>query len=365
MSLNPAPQKVAESTESDHLLLSYVRAPDDVEAGRQLSLLIAFHDNIIKRTIRGKLGLHPSKTERAGSAEDYDEVYSDTLLRLIDRLHSLRKAPNQLFIRDLSSYLTAIARNCCDEFLRRKYPQRHLLKKRLRYLLTHSPGICLWRREDGEWICGWEAWKPMPQSSHVKTNKPPVLTGIPDHRPPVGGRAETEDPGALGNRARQLRRVLDSIFHDLNRPVGLDELVGLVAETLGITDGLSFVASENSIVDQRTDAASELILNSRVSALWDEICSLPLRQRIALLFNLRDSRGRSAIGLFPLLNVASMERIADALEMPAQELAGLWNRLPMEDAMVAKHLGITRQQVINLRKSARQRLANRTRSFCR
>ena len=43
----------------------------------------------------------------------------------------------------------------------------------------------------------------------------------------------------------------------------------------------------------------------------------------------------------------------------AEELAGMWNSLPLDDRGIAERLGITRQQVINLRKSARARLARR------
>jgi len=45
--------------------------------------------------------------------------------------------------------------------------------------------------------------------------------------------------------------------------------------------------------------------------------------------------------------------------MPVERLASLWNKLPLQDADIALLLGITRQQVINLRKSARERLARR------
>jgi hypothetical protein len=45
--------------------------------------------------------------------------------------------------------------------------------------------------------------------------------------------------------------------------------------------------------------------------------------------------------------------------MPVERLASLWNDLPIEDVEIAEHLGVTRQQVINLRKVARERLARR------
>jgi hypothetical protein len=43
-------------------------------------------------------------------------------------------------------------------------------------------------------------------------------------------------------------------------------------------------------------------------------------------------------------------------------LAALWNDLPLPDNALALRLGSPRQQVINLRMSARKRLANRLRS---
>jgi hypothetical protein len=49
--------------------------------------------------------------------------------------------------------------------------------------------------------------------------------------------------------------------------------------------------------------------------------------------------------------------------MTAEGLAGLWNDLPLEDSKIGELLGLTRQQVINARKSGRERLARRLRGF--
>src|SRR5215471_11222959 len=361
MSLKSAPLLVEEPAESDELLFAYIRARDEVEARKKLSELISNNDHIIRGTISGKLGVHCPASRQSHENDDYDDVYADTLLRLIDRLHSLRGGREELPIRNFSSYLAAIARNSCEEFLRRKYPQRHRLKKRLRYVLTHSAGLSLWRESDGEWTCGHDSWKPSLDSLHTSGGSG-FLTGISDEVATSKRRGGLQIAGGASSTA-ELRRVLDSIFKTVNKPIGLDDLVGMVGEALGIGDGQHLAAVETTVADPRVDTTSELILSNRVKALWDEICRLPLRQRIALLFNLRDTRGRSAIGLFPLLNVASMEKIATVLEMPTCELASIWNQLPMEDMAISQRLGITRQQVINLRKSARQRLANRARSL--
>ncbi len=43
--------------------------------------------------------------------------------------------------------------------------------------------------------------------------------------------------------------------------------------------------------------------------------------------------------------------------------AELWNQLPLDDAAIAELLDLTRQHVVNLRKSARKRLTRRLKGF--
>lgn len=45
--------------------------------------------------------------------------------------------------------------------------------------------------------------------------------------------------------------------------------------------------------------------------------------------------------------------------MSLEELAEVWPTLPLSDALIAKRLNATRQQVIDLRRSARKRLERR------
>jgi hypothetical protein len=97
--------------------------------------------------------------------------------------------------------------------------------------------------------------------------------------------------------------------------------------------------------------------------LWEEVQLLPLAQRTALLLNLRDASGAGCLALFPAVGVANLRQLAAVLELPLEEFAALWNQLPLEDAAIAKLLKLTRQQVINLRKTARERLARRLRGF--
>jgi hypothetical protein len=98
---------------------------------------------------------------------------------------------------------------------------------------------------------------------------------------------------------------------------------------------------------------------AEIGQLWAEIGQLRLGQRTALLLNLRVAGDGNGLDLLRRIGVATPRRIAEALEMPAEELAELWNDLPLDDHAIAQRLGVTRQQVINLRKAARERLERR------
>jgi len=90
---------------------------------------------------------------------------------------------------------------------------------------------------------------------------------------------------------------------------------------------------------------------------------LPRNQRAALLLNLKETSGFGCITLFPATGIASVRQLAAAVEMTPESFAELWNDLPLEDAKIAELLGLTRQQVINARKSGRERLTRRLRGF--
>jgi hypothetical protein len=93
--------------------------------------------------------------------------------------------------------------------------------------------------------------------------------------------------------------------------------------------------------------------------IWREIRQLPRRQRVALLLNLRNPHGINIITLLPATGIATFEQIAQTLEIPTTEFEQLWADLPLDDLHIAAYLGATRQQVINLRKTARERLLKR------
>ena len=149
------------------------------------------------------------------------------------------------------------------------------------------------------------------------------------------------------------------------RPIDLSRLTALVAEITGSREPSWVTPSANCEEeipglppDPAPSAAMRLELRQRVERLWTEVLLLSARHRNALLLSARAPSG-AAVWLVVDLGVASFREVAGALETTPQELAELWNRLPLEDLEIAARLGLDRQQVINLRSTARERLARR------
>jgi hypothetical protein len=151
------------------------------------------------------------------------------------------------------------------------------------------------------------------------------------------------------------------VFNRLGAPVELNDLVGIVADLWGVRDRAGAEVDEEALTSPaEPNAISRSVeLKQWLAHLWREVACLPIAQRHALLLNLREEGGGAALMLVPIAGVASIREIARILEMPEAELAALWKDLPIDDLAIAARLGVNRQQVINLRKSARARLTRR------
>jgi len=183
-------------------------------------------------------------------------------------------------------------------------------------------------------------------------------------------RARLARPAGAGSRpaVAQLLELVGSLLKRLQGPCRFDDLAAGIADIQGLPGGWTGPEAEGarhseaeSLADPGPTPAEAAEQRDFLERLWAEVRLLPLGQRWALLLNLRDAEGRGMIGLFPVTGVASMAEIATALEMPAERLAASWPDLPRDDAWIAAELGMTRRQVINLRKCARERLARRMR----
>lgn len=341
----------------DALLEPLLLAAGDEQADEFLSQLISAHaEPVIKGVIRYKLHLN---SHRATQRAEADDLYQEALLRLLTQLRQFRVEPEAHAIADVRGMAAVIAHRTCSGWMRRQFPERHALKNRLHYLLTRQRGLALWQDEDGKFVAGFAAWRGRKQSvSSARLGEMSEGEGLP-----------AQVRLLKGGGQKGLGDALAALFNHVGGPVEFDELVGALAALLGIRDQPLESLAEAEDADALLPAASEpdpaWRLEKRVflQRLWEELQQLPVNQRAALLLNLKDSGGRGCITLFPTTGVATLRQLADALEMSADGFAALWNELPIEDARIAELLGLTRQQVINARKSGRERLARRLKGF--
>lgn len=341
----------------DPALTTFLEAHDECAADQALARLISEEVNpLVKQIVSYKLRAC-SVNGNHGSTNDVEDLCCETLVNLLARLSEIRAHRAQEGIRNFRGYVAVTAYRACYEYLRRKYPQRHSLKNKLRYLLTHQPGFALWETDEGEWMAGLSGWSRVtPAGPHVVSTE--VLrddTRASGHRPT----ALTAAAGA------NLRELLTSVFQRSGRAIELDELVGIVAEAWKIKD--QPFSGENdderatleNIADERRHIDREVDRRMYLERLWTEISRMSPAHCAALLLNLKDAHGASAIELFLITGVASFKQLAGALGRTEEWLATIWNHLPVDDLTIAEYLGVSRQQVINLRKSARQRLTKR------
>lgn len=335
---------------SDVLLSPYLNARSEAESESLLTTLLVEHADPLIRKIIGR------KLNDRFRHQESEDVHGEVVTQLLERLRLCKAASDNVGIQDFRNYVAVTAYNACHEYLRNKYPERRRLKNRLRYLLTHHAAFGLWQTETGNWLGGFGSWitSRMEVASVSKlrqlNDQPEIFASSP-----VSG----ESSGAM------LIDLLTAIFRNVGEPVEFEALVNSVADLQGIKDHSGPTNLEEQEVRLKA-AAQDFVVEteqrSYLRRLWSEIVQLPLRQRIALLLNLTDIN-EGVVMLFPLTGVASIRQIAEALAIPADEFSLLWNDLPLEDAAIAIRLGLTRQGVINLRKSARARLSRRMRSI--
>lgn len=343
---------------TDSLLTPYLCASLESDAETFLTQLLSDHAApIIAAIIRRQLQVYGAGKDNARSQETED-LHSEVVVQLLARLRDSKLQPGGGEIGDFRGYVAVVTFHACHQHLRRKYPQRWRLKNRLRYLLTRREGFALWESAGREWLCGLAEWRGQPQPPARAAGRLRQLR----EQPQILRRT-----GLVSGDAQRagLTELATAIFQAVGVPVEFDELVGVIADLQGVRE--PHVSSrvvkdretdEARLPDPRVSVATEIEQRSYLQLLWSEILQLPQPQRLALLLNLRDAQ-EGVIELLPLAGVASLREIAAALALPAEEFARLWNALPLDDTVIAARLGITRQQVINLRKAARARLGRR------
>ena len=213
----------------------------------------------------------------------------------------------------------------------------------------------------------------------MPTNAPPTIAAFDQVNDPcpvaavgvsLGGNALLRYVEEAGTEAARLVRLAEEVVRTLGAPARLEDVVTLAADALGIVDTPvdAAVTASGEMITPLAPAgiaaeglpADEALDRQRfLERVWSEIGGLPVRQRVALLLNLAGPASQDMLSLMPATGIASWAQIAAALEMDDARLQALVPGLPHDDHTIATLLQVTRRQVINLRKCARERLARR------
>lgn len=338
---------------SDALLLPFLQARDDATAEGLLTQLIQEHaDPIIARILKNKLRVSLNGSQGNEQNQDALDIASELRATLIADLRAVQQHPDQKSITSFPDYVAHKTYSACADYFREKNPRRWRLKNLLRYQLNQNPQFALWKAENNRWYAGLREWRGT-TGDHDSSKPLPSCSIVLEMFPQKHG--QDVPPFEL----------LTRIFERAAQPVEFERLVALTAEFWQITDSPPESVDNPERVPGKESInltpGVDVLLEQRLylETLWTEVCDLPVLQRAALLLNLRDARDGSAIFFIPHLGIASRKQIAEILGLAEEEFSLLWNDLPLDDARIAEMFGVTRQQVINLRKTARERLVRR------
>jgi DNA-directed RNA polymerase specialized sigma24 family protein len=314
-------------------------------------------DPLIRKIIGAKLQVSFNDQHDPSDSDAVADLSQEAIVKLIAYLRMSRENHTDYNIKAFDEFVATVAFNVYNKYLRGKYPQRHKLKRQLYYLLRSRETLALWK-ESYDWIAGLLQWKRVRQAQ----NHSSALDELTEDewnfvKSKLNGQAIARVP---------LDQMLVGLFEWIDHPLEFDLLVKTVSHLLKIKDqpnqnvfGDDNDAKAGNALVVESSELTRVYLHGVLTRLWIEIKDLPIKQRWALLCNLRDKQGVGLINELPPCGIASPQEIARALEITLEELGQLWKQFPLRDAEIGKRLGIDSQKVVNLRKSARERLARR------
>lgn len=315
---------------NDRVLRPFLMADTEEERAAEVERLVMTVVRPVCRDVIRRFSMQEWRIE----PNEEEDIVSTICIRLLRKLQILPQMQEEAIAR-LDLYVEILAKNVLYEYLRKRYPARSRVRNRIRYIASRDPRFAIWPTVLGPAVGLW-AW-----------NGSKVVASAVDVTPSPLMRDERH-PGA----------AIAEVLRALGKPVRLEALVAKCCEWWGVAE----LQRSWDVDDEPVEAPAIQRFETRqtIEVLWREIRDLPRFQRAALLLNLREpGGGRNAIAFFITLGVATIDAVALSVGMTTRELAELWDQLPLDDLTIASRFGLSRQQVINLRKSARRRLARR------
>jgi len=348
--MTPSPNQA--SLDADSLLHQFVTVADPEDAELCMGKLLSNHARpLIRDVLKGKLSSGRSSCKEE-EFKDGEDICQEVLIQLLRRLRALRETRDVSGLTNFRGYVAVSTQNAFYQYIRVKHPVRCKLKNRIRYLLNHRPELATWETRSGLFLCGFRTWRHLQPTLEI------------DHQ--EFERFKLTQSSEIYQARDSTEKTIALVLKWLGKPTTVDEIVNVVGDLVGEVDVQGHnscdeddVAICDLLPDPSPSIEIQLEQKRYMTQLWEEIRLLPKNQRTAFLLNLRDRSNSDALILFTMLGIANMRQIAAALEIEPDRFAELWNRLPLDDNSIAAQIAVTRQQVINLRKSAKERLARR------
>jgi len=314
----------------------FLTASTDAEANKILHQLLETEAApVIQRVLRRKVG----------GQDQTEDLTSATREELIQHLFKLRRGEATASIRNFPAYVSGLTYNVWARELRMQHPARSMLLNRLQYLLenrTNQHGFIMTAAETGERLCGLARFD---RTASSFTPRAELLKIDPF--------AAAKDAFGLRDwRRMNLAALLAGLFDWLGHLIELNALVDVIGQLLEISDeqeSLTEETEENSSASVSSPDDS-LKWQEYLQWLWRELANLSLPQCTAFLLH------SDVVIELDFRGVASIREIAPLLSMLPEELSVIWSSIPLDDLSIASRLGRERQQVINLRRVARERL---------
>ncbi|HUA59265.1 MAG TPA: hypothetical protein VML19_10955 [Verrucomicrobiae bacterium] len=316
----------------------------------------------IRSMLRGELGVSLLQSDGSAKNQDALEVLQEILF------DAGRESDTPVL--NLEAWAVTITENRIADYLRAVRPRHFSMRNRLRYFVRHTAAFAEISATGGrmagpaEWIREGRAPADAIDVA-VLVHRPSQLR----HNPPGG------DPDCL-SRA-DWEQLLDALFRHLGKPVLLNDLAAMVCAVLRIeevrAEPLRSGPDGETAIDlpDPRPALPDLETREILRGVWSEIVELLPRQRIALLLNMGDDGDPLVFSESEIVTEADICRVlgltgeqwavvlSEAPTGDGNRCAALLRMIPLADLAIARLLGATRDQVIGLRRKARERLARR------
>lgn len=340
------------TTESCQVLSELMATQDPVAAE---VLLVCLVESVIEPAathfVRGRFRIAVNNNNDLALNQDALDIVSEVKVAMISILKRMKSSPDLTQIDSLEGYTVTVARNTYSEYLRKKCPNRFRLRNQIRYIIAKTDGLQMSSDNGAGAFCG--------MVDDFGENGQPELLPIPADRSTSDLQRVLlrlgKDPNRIG-----LGELVAFILREIGRPIAFDDFVNVIGELRGLKEPaaveLTDDVRQNSNV---TDPIGTIDRKAFLRAVLDELADMPLRHRRALLLHFTDDHDDNLLMMFVFDGVASVRELAGLTELPADDFAAMWNRLPLADNEIAELMGLERQQVINLRQSARRSLRSR------